>query len=168
MTRTALQQPAIDSMTLRRVCGRFCTGITVVTSRDLDGTPRGFTANSFTSVSLDPPLILVCVDVKADTLPALHERRAFAVNFLASDGEHLSRRFATKGGDKFDGAKWREGILGVPLLDDCIAHLECEVENIYPGGDHLIVVGQVVDLDQREGEPLLFYSGTYRHLGHTH
>ncbi|MEE8110894.1 MAG: flavin reductase family protein [bacterium] len=150
---------------LRRAMGLFATGVTVVTVLDDEGTPKGFTVNSLTSVSLDPPLVLVCVDLSADVYPCFRRDRAFAVNILSEDQEKISRTFASKIEEKFEEVSCRPGKLGPPLLDGCIGHLECRIIQDYPGGDHTIFVGQVEASESAgDGNPLLFYGGKYAKL----
>jgi flavin reductase ActVB len=148
----------------RHVLSHFASGVTVVTTWDADGRPTGLTASAFTSVSLEPTLILVCVDHKAQSYPALRAGDHFAVNILAAEHEALSRRFATTNTDKFDGVSYRPGPLGLPLLPEALAHLECRTVHAYPGGDHTIFVGEVEAAQAREGEPLLHFRGLYTRL----
>lgn len=150
---------------LRRVMGRFATGVTVVTILDDEGNPQGFTANSLTSVSLDPPLVLVCVEHGVRSRPCFRRDRVFAVNILGEDQEDLSRKFASKMEDKFGDVSYRPGELGPPRLDGCIGYLECRILYEYPGGDHAIFVGQV-EAARCAGDknPLLFYGGKYARL----
>lgn len=150
-----------DDAQFREVLGRFATGVTIITAMDGDE-PVGLAANSFTSLSLDPPLVLFCVGSSSSTWPRLRRSGKFAVNILGEHQEETSRVFATKGADRFGVTPWREGVSGSPVLEDAIAYLDCTAEAEYPGGDHTIVVGRVVDLDVREdGRPLLFYRGMY-------
>ncbi|MCK9496265.1 MAG: flavin reductase family protein [Dehalococcoidia bacterium] len=159
---------AIDPRRFRDVMGRFATGVTVVTLA-AEGQLRGMTANAFSSVSLEPPLLLVCVDQNASIYPMFHSAEAFAVNILASDQAHVSQLFATKGekSEVMGGHAHSLAPLGSPVLDGVIAWAECRIEHRYEGGDHLIVVGRIHDLEvaQPEGAPLLFFSGQYRALG---
>lgn len=148
----------------RRVLGHFATGVTVITTSDADGRPAGLTASAFTSVSLDPPLILVCVDHKSQSFPALVDRRRFAVNILGQGQEAISRRFASTRLDKFDEVSYRVSDLGLPLLDACLAQLECVTVSTYPEGDHTIFVGRVERVAIGAGEPLLYYCGKYDRL----
>lgn len=154
----------IDPSDLRRVMGHFATGVALITST-LEGEPAGMSVNSLTSVSLDPPLVLFCADLRSDTLRGVRESGVFAVNVLAEGDEKLSRRFAVKGPQKFSGVAVRAGVTGAPILDGALAWIECRVEGVHPGGDHVIVVGLVQEAGAREGEPLVFYRGEYRALG---
>ncbi len=144
--------------------GHFAAGVTVVTTVGDDGTPYGLTATAFTSVSLEPPLVLVCVDKRAESHPHFHTSRVFAVNFLGVDHEHLSRRFAVTGGDKFKDVAIRAGVTGAPLLSEALGYLECRTVDIFEGGDHTIFLGQVEAADAREGEPLLYFRDAYRQI----
>ena len=121
-------------------------------------------STAFTSVSLDPPLVLVCVDKKSESHPHFHTSRVFAVNFLAADQQELSRRFAVSGGDKFSDVGLRQGVTGAPVLADVLGHLECRTTDIHEGGDHTIFIGEVTAADARAGEPLLYFRGTYGRL----
>jgi flavin reductase (DIM6/NTAB) family NADH-FMN oxidoreductase RutF len=150
--------PAAD---FRQILGHFATGVTVVTTSDGDGRPTGLTASAFSSVSLEPPLVLVCIAHKAQSYPALLERGRFAVNILRADQEHLSRRFASTRLDKFDTVAHRLGDLGLPLLDGALAHLECTTVNRHVEGDHTVFVGRVERAAAGAGEPLLYYRGHY-------
>jgi 3-hydroxy-9,10-secoandrosta-1,3,5(10)-triene-9,17-dione monooxygenase reductase component len=145
----------------RSVLGHFATGVTIVTALDGDE-PVGLAANSFTSVSLDPPLILFCVAHSSSTWPRIERAGTFAVNILGEDHQELSDLFARRGADRFADTRWHVGVSGAPVLDDAIAYLDCRFEAEHPGGDHKIVVGRVLDLDMREdARPLLFYKGVY-------
>jgi flavin reductase (DIM6/NTAB) family NADH-FMN oxidoreductase RutF len=135
-----------------------------VTTCDADERPTGLTASAFSSVSLDPPLVLICVDHKSQSYPALREAGRFAINFLHCDHEPISRRFASTRLDKFDGVAFRLGVLGVPLIDGALAQLECETVNAHVEGDHTIFVGRVESAGVGEGEPLLYYRGRYHRL----
>ncbi|HLF41433.1 MAG TPA: flavin reductase family protein, partial [Acidimicrobiia bacterium] len=151
----------IDEARFRLVMGHWLTGVTVITAMDGDE-PVGLAANSFTSVSLDPPLVLFCAGTTSSTWPRIESAGAFAVNVLAADQEEVSRLFATKDADRFSGVAWRRGLMGSPILDDALAYLDCTIESTHDAGDHILVVGRVLDLDvQREDNPLVFYRGGY-------
>ncbi len=154
----------IDKTELRRVMGHFPTGVTVVTTVSISGKLYGLTANSFTSVSLAPPLVLVCVDKRAESYPCFEESKCFTVNFLADDQEDISRRFATSGVNKFEGVGYRIGANNAPILNGVLAYLECKVVGAYEGGDHTIYLGEIEQAETREAKPLLFYRGGYRSL----
>lgn len=154
-----------DERTFREVMGHFTTGVTVVTSRRPDGTPAGLTANAIASVSLDPLLVLVCLDRDALTLSSVVEGGAYAVCILPRDGEALARRFAAGArNQRFRSVAVREEATGCPILQASLAWLDCRVRDVHEAGDHVIVVGEVVACGAREGEPLLFYRGGYRRL----
>jgi flavin reductase (DIM6/NTAB) family NADH-FMN oxidoreductase RutF len=148
----------------RRVLGHFAAGVTVVTTTDGEGRPTGLTATAFTSVSLDPPLILICVSQKSQSYPALLERRQFAVNFLRLEQEDISRRFATTRLDKFDGVAYRMSALTLPILTEALAHVECVTVNQHIEGDHTILIGRVEACETAPGEPLLYFRGQYTRL----
>ncbi len=152
---------AIDQQEFRDACGRFGTGVCVVTSLGADG-PSGMTANAVTSLSLEPPLMIVCFALTARTLAAVEHSGRFGVQFLAHDQEEVAARFASKlpEREKFEGLAWSERV-GVPSIDGCLAWLGCELQDLRQGGDHMIGVGEVVDLWRGEGEPLIFFSGDY-------
>ena len=156
---------AIEKNELRRVMGHFATGVTVITTLRKSGELHGLTANAFTSVSLIPPLVLVCVDKKAESYPCFEESKVFTVNILASDQEALSRRFAVSGGEKFQGVAYRSGANGAPILEGSLAYIECRVTNTIDGGDHTIYLGEVEQAETREVKPLLFFRGGYREIG---
>jgi flavin reductase (DIM6/NTAB) family NADH-FMN oxidoreductase RutF len=132
----------VDSIAFRHACGRFATGITIVTVIGPDGVPHGMTVNSFTSVSLDPPLILVCIDRKATILPKLKAAKYIGVNVLEEGQQDLSSQFARRGMDRFESVPWSAGELGVPILDGALAHFECEIVSEVDGGDHLILIAE--------------------------
>ena len=150
-----------DAAALRRVLGCFVTGVTVVTARDGGGGPHGFTANSFTSVSLDPPLVLVCVGREVEGLEVYRGCEGFAVNMLADSQRTISEAFAADLPDRFAGVRWREGRYGSPILDGCIACLECASWQRIEAGDHLILIGRVLAFARSPGRPLAFCHGRY-------
>ena len=155
---------AIDGRELRNAMGLFATGVSIITTKDASGKPFGLTANAFSSLSLDPPMLLICVDKEVDCYACFYESKVFGVNFLSVAQEELSTRFATKGIEKFEGLSYSVGELGVALLDGALAHFECRVAHAYEGGDHTIYVGEVQRLVTMEGDPLLFFQGKYRSL----
>ncbi len=144
--------------------GHFATGVTVITTRDKAGLPFGLTANAFTSLSLDPPLVLICVDKTAQCYSCFEDSKAFAVNILSEEQEDLSRRFATKGIQKFTGIQWRTSESGIPLIDGTIASIECRIVQSYEGGDHTIYVGEIVRASISGDRPLIFFKGKYQRL----
>jgi flavin reductase (DIM6/NTAB) family NADH-FMN oxidoreductase RutF len=148
----------------RRACGRFATGVSIAGVVDAQGTPHGLTVNSFTSVSLDPPLVLIAVAHAASVMEAFREARFFTVNVLSAAQRELSDRFARKGQDRFDGLAWHAGETGAPLLADTLAEIECAMRYRFTAGDHDLMVGEVVRVDVREGAPLVYFAGRYRKL----
>ena len=155
---------AIDPRELRNVFGAFATGVTVITTKDVMGKPFGLTANSYTSLSLDPPRVLVCVDKKVDCYTCFEQSKVFVVNILSEGQDQLSTRFATKGIEKFEGVAVRQGNLGVPLLEGAVAHIECTLTSAYEGGDHTIYVGEIQSVAASGDRPLLFFKGKYSRL----
>jgi flavin reductase (DIM6/NTAB) family NADH-FMN oxidoreductase RutF len=151
----------IDEREFRDVCSRFVTGVCVVTSLGPEG-PSGMTANAVTSLSLVPPLMIVCFDRTARTLTAVEHSHRLAIQFLAHDQEEVARRFASKlpEAEKFEGLEWSDRS-GVPALGGSLAGLGCELRELVQGGDHLIAVVEVVDLWSAEGDPLVFFEGAY-------
>lgn len=153
----------IDPDEFRRVMGHFPTGVAVVTSRRPDGEPCGLTVNAFCSVSLDPTMVLVCVERDADSHDSIRDSGIFAISVLdETDGELLSRRFASDAArDKFEGVAYREERTGAPVLDSAIAWLDCRVGEAIRAGDHTVFLGEVVSADAGEGRPLVYYRGGY-------
>ncbi|HVM01111.1 MAG TPA: flavin reductase family protein [Acidimicrobiales bacterium] len=162
VAEAAVRRRGFDAARFRQVLGHFCTGVVVVTGL-AEAEPIGFTVQSFTSVSLDPPLVTVCPARTSATWPRLRSAGGFCANVLASDQEALGRVFATAGGDRFRGVGWRPSpATGSPLLDGVLAWVDCRIEAEHDGGDHLIVVARVLDLGVGgTGRPLLFYRGGY-------
>ena len=152
----------------RRVLGHFASGVTLVTTCDADGRATGLTASAFTSVSLEPPLILVCIDHKSQSHGPLVEGGRFAVNILTVDQEPLSRKFATTRLDKFDGVAYRLSALGLPIITDALACLECVTVSTHVEGDHTILVGRVEGASSGDGHPLLYFRGQYHRLRGDH
>ncbi len=146
----------------RKVMGEFATGVTIVTTANSEGTPYGLTVNSFTSVSMNPLLVVVCLDKQLSGLSAFKESGKFGVNILAEDQSDLSDHFARAGTDRSEGP-YVTGKTGVPLLKGVLATMECEISILYPGGDHILVLGEVkrTEILQPEEKPLLFYRGRY-------
>jgi flavin reductase (DIM6/NTAB) family NADH-FMN oxidoreductase RutF len=155
----------LDPLELRRAFGCFVTGVTVVTAIDDGGRPRGFTANSFTSVSLDPPLVLVCIARTAGSYPLFSGTAHFAINILSEQQRPLSSRFASKQADKFAGVVWHPGESGSPLIDDTVAWLDCRTERQIDAGDHLILIGRVLAFEHSMQTPLGFCRGNYLRFG---
>lgn len=152
---------ALDTKAFRAALGSFATGVTVITARAADGTPVGLTANSFNSVSLDPPMVLWSLAKKSQSLDVFSKCSHWAVHVLAVDQEYLSGRFARSGTDKFNELDVSNGIGDVPLLAGCAARFQCQNMFQHEGGDHLIFVGEVVAFDRTDRAPLVFHAGRY-------
>jgi len=148
----------------REALGRFTTGVAVVTCAGDGMGPVGVTVNSFSSLSLDPPLILWCLDKGSDRSDVFSGCDDFVVNVLSDDQQDLSVRFAEVGQHDFSGIRHEDGVLGVPVLPDALAVLECTVEARHDGGDHMIYVGRVREMSSRDGDPLLYFRGRYRSI----
>ena len=155
----------VDKRALRDVFGAFATGVTVVTTLQSDGTPRGFTANSFTSVSLDPPLVLICIAKSAHSCASFIEAPHFAINVLGEDQKTVSGLFASRAPDKFDQVRWRAGAAGMPLLDESLAGIVCSREKVVDAGDHVILLGRVIDHQAGDAKPLGYFRGNYFSIG---
>ena len=155
----------IDPDAFRSVLGRFASGITVVTTLDTDGRDVGMTVSAFASVSLDPPLISVCIEHSASMYGALSSAARFGVSILASDQEALSRRFAAmESSHRFEGIGYERGESGVVLLDEALAHIECARVAQLEAGDHTLFIGEVERAAARDARPLLYYRGGYAQL----
>ena len=154
-----------DSRDFRSALGCFATGIAVITAQPADGRPVGVTVNSFSSVSLDPPLVLYCLGKASQSFDALATAPGFAVNVLAEDQIELSVRFSRSVlQDRFAGLSITAGVTGAPILDDCLATLDCTREAVHDAGDHIVIIGRVRALTSREGRPLLYFRGAYAKL----
>jgi flavin reductase (DIM6/NTAB) family NADH-FMN oxidoreductase RutF len=154
----------LDHATFRGACSRFATGITIVTLIGTDGSPYGLTVNSFTSVSLDPPLILVCVDNRSHVLKHFALGCKFGINVLSEQQRELSQMFARYSEDRFSRTEWMRGRHGVPLFTGTIATFECTLTDTTPGGDHTILIGRVEEVSYSEGNGLAYFSSAYRAL----
>lgn len=154
----------VDHDIYRRLLSCFATGVTVITTRDPDDCPVGMTASAVSAVSLDPPLILVCVDHGADFHSALSESAAFVVNILASDQGDLARRFATRETDKFSGVAYTTHPTGQPVLDGLVAYIVCERWDALEAGDHTVFLGRVAGGESSNRAPLLYFRGGYGSL----
>lgn len=153
----------IDPIDFRRGASHFVTGVTVATTLDQDGRPVGLTVNSFSTVSLEPPLVLFCLGRDSDGFEAFSGAAGYVIHVLGSDQEDLARRFATKGIDKFDQSDWEPGMGGLPVLAGTLAVFECDVFRVDEGGDHLILLGEVRRL-RYQGEvrgALGYFRGAY-------
>jgi len=155
---------AIEAQELRRVMGHFATGVTVITTKDKEGTPNGLTANAFMSLSLEPPLVIISVDKKATCYSCFEPDNGFTVNFLSDDQEEISRRFATKGADKFADLKWRPGANGAALIDGALGSVEWKMTPCHDGSDYTMVIGEILNVSANGDRPLLFFKGKYQRL----
>lgn len=154
----------LDLNLFRRACGLFATGVTIATTCDAAGRPHGLTANSFSSVSLEPPLILVCIATRSAVHEAFFSSRSFGINILSEEQREMSNQFAMSGGDRFQGVSWLPGPLGSPWLDGALAQFECRTFERHPAGDHTILLGQVEAIRTGAGAPLLYFASAYRSL----
>jgi flavin reductase (DIM6/NTAB) family NADH-FMN oxidoreductase RutF len=154
----------VTSEEFRRACGRFATGITIATVLDAEGVPHGLTVSSFTSVSLNPPLILICLGHAVTLIEVFRAACFFGINVLAADQRALSERFARKNEDRFNALEWHPGQTGVPLLPGCLASIECAVDRRITAGDHDIFVAEMVSARVAEGDPLIHFASRYRAL----
>ncbi|NKY84272.1 3-hydroxy-9,10-secoandrosta-1,3,5(10)-triene-9,17-dione monooxygenase reductase subunit [Nocardia veterana] len=165
MTTTG-EYPEIDGRQFRNVLGQFCTGITVITTfteTEAEPAPIGFACQSFAALSLDPPLVLFCPTKGSRSWAAIEKSGRFCVNVLAEEQQQVCARFGSREADKFAGIDWRTSDLGLPVLDDALATIQCTVDSVVDGGDHYIVIGRVLALSEStdSGRPLLFYRGQY-------
>lgn len=154
----------IDPDSFRAALGRFVSGVTVITTRDRDGRDHGMTVSAFCSASLDPPLVLACIGHEASMHAAMMQADHFGVSILAAGQEQLARRFADQRSDRFDGVGYTRGQLGLALIDDALAHLECMVVDRYEAGDHTVVIGRVEAASSYRGPPLAYYRGGYTQI----
>lgn len=154
-----------DIRDLRDVLGCFATGVTVVTTLGDDGAPLGLVVNSFSSVSLDPPLVLWSIGLESPSRPAFIRHPGFAINIMGADAKEKTMQFARPSENKFAGIDWEPGQHGVPVLADAIATLECETHKRIECGDHEILIGKVLQIDRNEGNPLLFHRGQFADIG---
>lgn len=155
----------LDPKTLRKAFGSYMTGVTVITAMSSDGTPVGFTANSFTSVSLDPPLLLVCPAKSLSSFDVFANCESFVVNILSEDQQAISNIFAGSKEDRFSQIEWHKDEQGNPVIDDALTHFSCKTERNLDAGDHHLLVGEVLDFSTREGRGLGYASGGYFSLG---
>ena len=161
ITESAGPGRAVDAATMRSVLGHFCTGVAVLTGTDGDE-PVGMTVQSLVSASLDPPLVLVCPQRSSTSWPRIARSGMFCANVLNDAQQVLGTTFARSGGDKFAGVRWRPAPSGAPVLDDALAHIDCEIHAVHEAGDHLLVLGRVTALEAAPTSgPLLFYRGGF-------
>jgi flavin reductase (DIM6/NTAB) family NADH-FMN oxidoreductase RutF len=154
----------VDASGFRQALAQFASGVTVVTTRDAGGEPLGLTVSAFSSVSLQPPLVLVSVDVGSETHAGFRDSGAFGVSILAEGQDSVSRLFARPGPAKFLEVPMQVSARGLWLVPDALAHIECEVRATHPAGDHVLYVGEIVSLAVRSGRPLVYQRGGYRRL----
>ncbi|GAB6053781.1 flavin reductase family protein [Magnetospira thiophila] len=155
----------MDPRTFRNTLGHFATGITVVTAKTANGTPVGVTVNAFSSLSLDPPLVLICLADKTADLETFLAGGPFNISILRDDQAEISTLFAKRDRDKFETTSWTEAPNGVPVIDGCLAHLQCRMVSHQSGGDHVIVIGQVEETSyDPAGQPLLYFRAGYEQL----
>lgn len=162
---TDLTRDAVDPLALRDVLGQYATGVTVITTVGDNGSPVGLAANSFTSVSLDPPLVLWSLSLNAPSLSAFREHSSFVINVMCEQSKDLALNFSRPSENKFEDVKWCPGLDGAPVLEQASAVLECEVVDRIPGGDHEIYLGRVRRISKSEKAPLLFHQGKFSQLG---
>lgn len=155
---------SIDPDTFRAVLGRFATGVTILTARDEGGRDHGMTVSAFSSLSLQPPLVLACIERTTDMFTVIATAAHFGVSILGEGQEALSRRFAEDMPDRFEGTGFTRAENGVILIDDALAHMQCRVVSRHEAGDHVIIVGEVERADVSRGNPLLYYRGGYTQL----
>jgi flavin-dependent trigonelline monooxygenase, reductase component len=156
--------PGVTPEEFKHACGRFATGVTIASVLDGHGTPHGLTVSSFTSVSLDPPLILICLGHEVTSIDLFRASPYFGVSVLKHDQRDLSQHFARKGHDRFNGLPWERGVTGVPLLKGVLATMECQVERRVTAGDHDIFIAKMVHARVHAGEPLIHFASCYREL----
>lgn len=154
----------LNDNAFKQAMSRFPSGVVIVTTVSSDGQRCGFTASAFTSLSLDPPLILVCLANSADCYKSFLSNDKFAVNVIGQQQHELAFKFATKGVEKFDGEEFIYGESGLPIITDCIFSLECNVKHTHAGGDHEILVGEVQHAIVNEGKPSIWYEGNFRNM----
>ncbi|MDG6077790.1 flavin reductase [Erythrobacter litoralis] len=150
-----------DAKAFRSALGSFVTGVTIVTARSADGKPYGLTANSFNSVSLDPPMVLWSLALSSASLPVFRQAESWAVHILAADQQAMSDRFAAPDIDRFAGLDSQDGAEGAPLIEGCAARFGCKAQFEYEGGDHAIFLGEVIDFHRSDMEPLIYHGGRY-------
>jgi flavin reductase (DIM6/NTAB) family NADH-FMN oxidoreductase RutF len=154
----------VSSYEFRHACGRFATGVSIASVTDSTGTPHGLTVSSFAAVSLEPPLILICLGHAVTNIEEFRRAPYFGISVLGEEQRPISDRFAQKGHDRFDGVGWQPGETGVPLLTAALATMECAAHHRFAAGDHDIFIGQVVNACIRDGAPLIHFASRYRKL----
>jgi flavin reductase (DIM6/NTAB) family NADH-FMN oxidoreductase RutF len=154
----------VTSEEFRRACGRFATGVAIASAMDAHGIPHGLTVSSFTSVSLDPPLVLICLGHAVTSIEVFRKASHFGISVLGEDQRAVSERFARKGEGRFDGLEWHRGETGVPLLKRALAEIECAVERCIAAGDHDIFISEMVRGRTHKGKPLIHFASHYHRL----
>ncbi|WP_162009371.1 flavin reductase family protein [Labrenzia sp. CE80] len=155
----------IDTRVLRDIMGQFATGVTIITTLGDNGAPVGMAANSFASVSLDPPLVVWSIDLNAPSLSAFRTHPSFAINIMCEDSKDLVMNFAKPSDNKFADVSWQAGLDGVPVLDAASTVIQCRTENRIEGGDHEMYLGRVIDCHKTDKAPLIFHKGKFAKLG---
>ncbi len=158
------RETAVSSEDFRRACGRFATGVAIAGVTDVNGVPHGLTVNSFSSVSLEPPLILICLGHAIAAIDAFREATHFGLSVLRENQRAISERFAAPMDNRFESLAWRQGKTGAPLLDGVLAQIECETVRRFSAGDHDIFIGKMIATTVEEGEPLIYFASDYRRL----
>ena len=156
-----MSSATLDAGLFRRACARFATGVAVVTTRAPGGDPHGLTINSFASLSLNPPLVMIAIDCSCTFLAFFEASGYYAVNILAEDQRELSNRFAQLPEGRFEGVSWKAGVTGSPLIEGVISVLECRTIQVIDAGDHRVLIGEAVAAEVREGKPLVFLGSDY-------
>ena len=154
----------LNDQVFKKAMSRFPSGVVIVTTIDPNGKKHGFTASAFSSLSLDPPLILVCLANSADCFEPFVTGDKLAINVIGKQQHELAFKFATKGVDKFDGDEFEEGQSGLPVISNCIFSLECNIRNTYPGGDHEILIGEVVHAKVSDDMPSIWFDGNFNSI----
>ena len=154
----------MDPTLFRRACAQFATGVAIASAMDEQGQPHGMTINSFTSVSMEPPIVLICIDRASNLLAVFERAKQYGLSFLGEPQQGLSTRFAQRGQNRFDGVAWMTGASGVPLIPGALAQLECRITRSIAAGDHDILIAEVISADIQTGSPLLYFGSRYRRL----
>lgn len=154
----------LTDILFRRACAHFATGVAIASILDEEGIPHGLTINSFTSVSLSPPLVLICIDYRAASYPRFARATHYSISILSEEQQELSTRFAVQPDDRFDGVAWSPGLTGVPLIDGAITIFECATRQVIDGGDHGILLAEVVAVASPGGAPLVYFGSAYQRL----
>ncbi|MBL8179156.1 MAG: flavin reductase family protein [Bryobacterales bacterium] len=162
---SSMVQTPFSEATFRQACGQFATGVAVATACGPAGEPHGLTINSFTSVSLAPPLVLICIDYRAQVLQVFLRASQFAVNILRDSQQEISNRFAYRVEDRFCEVSWKPGQTGAPILDGALASIECVTRQVIDAGDHTILLGEAVAVHAGGGDPLLYFNSKYHRIG---